>query len=149
MAAIIKFTPLLGAVSEQVPPHRTKGRNGVTLTTPYASLLEIDDFTILLDCGWNDSLDPSILTQLIETAPTVDAILISHPDIYHCGALPAILPHLSGPEVKVYSSSPCVRFGHLALDDLRMSKEQEEEKFTAFEKDVVDSVFEKRYDKDL
>eukprot|EP00959_Pyramimonas_sp_CCMP1952_P039776 831954-Pyramimonas_sp.AAC.1 len=48
----IQFTPLSGVHSE----------------TPLAYLLEIDDFKILLDCGWNDKLDVADVQPIVEYA---------------------------------------------------------------------------------
>jgi cleavage and polyadenylation specificity factor subunit 2 len=50
MTSIIKFTPISGAKSED----------------PSCYLLEIDDFCILLDCGWDDSFDVNLLGPLKE-----------------------------------------------------------------------------------
>jgi cleavage and polyadenylation specificity factor subunit 2 len=48
MTAIIRFKPLLGVEEDE----------------PLCYLLEIDDFTILLDCGWNTKFDPEFLQPL-------------------------------------------------------------------------------------
>jgi hypothetical protein len=50
MTSIIKFTPISGAKSED----------------PSCYLLEVDDFCILLDCGWDDSFDVNLLGPLKE-----------------------------------------------------------------------------------
>jgi hypothetical protein len=44
----VLFTPILGAVSEG----------------PLCYLLEIDDVTLLLDCGWNEHFDVELLEGL-------------------------------------------------------------------------------------
>ena len=49
----IQFTPLSGAHSEK----------------PLSYLLEIDDFKILLDCGWNDKLDLADIQPIVEYVP--------------------------------------------------------------------------------
>lgn len=51
MTSIIKFTPLSGGAKSEDPP---------------CYLLEIDDFCILLDCGWDDSFDLKLLEPLKE-----------------------------------------------------------------------------------
>jgi cleavage and polyadenylation specificity factor subunit 2 len=48
MSSIIRFTPLLGAKSED----------------PLCYLLEVDQLRILLDCGWSDDFDPRTLARL-------------------------------------------------------------------------------------
>ena len=48
MSAVIRFRPLIGGRDE----------------TPLCYLLEIDEFKILLDCGWEDSFDLKLLDNL-------------------------------------------------------------------------------------
>jgi cleavage and polyadenylation specificity factor subunit 2 len=48
MTAIIKFQPLVGLDADQ----------------HYCFLLEIDEYKILLDCGWNYQFDTSVLDEL-------------------------------------------------------------------------------------
>jgi hypothetical protein len=48
MGIPVKFTPFYGAQEEG----------------PIASLLQIDELNILLDCGWNDSFDVALLEPL-------------------------------------------------------------------------------------
>ena len=48
-------------------------------------------FTFLLDAGWDETFDETALTALREAAPRVDAVLLSHPDLEHLGALPLLL----------------------------------------------------------
>lgn len=67
MTAIVKFTPLYGSRSEG----------------PFCSLLEIDECTLLLDCGWDDKFSPEALEHLRPLLPKIDAVLLSHPDILH------------------------------------------------------------------
>lgn len=33
---------------------------------PICSVLRINDFTVLLDCGWDDAYDPALLAPVIE-----------------------------------------------------------------------------------
>lgn len=55
---------------------------------PMASLLTVDGFTFLVDCGWRDTCDTSLLDPLKAAIPRIDAVLLSHPDTEHLGALP-------------------------------------------------------------
>ncbi len=50
MTAVIQFTPLYG----------------VHDSNPLCYLLEIDDFRILLDCGWDERFDVEMLAPLAE-----------------------------------------------------------------------------------
>ncbi len=67
MSAILKYTPLYG----------TKNEGAV------CSILEVDDFCILLDCGWDDKFNVETLEPLKPWLSRIDAVLISHPDILH------------------------------------------------------------------
>lgn len=53
----VRFVPLLGVHSQQ----------------PLSYLLELDGFTFLLDCGWNDAYDPRLLQPVVEVLPHIDA----------------------------------------------------------------------------
>jgi hypothetical protein len=48
----------------------------------------MDGCKILLDCGWNDGMNVDMLAPLAAIAPSIDAVLVSHPDTLHLGALP-------------------------------------------------------------
>lgn len=78
-AAAVRFTPLLGV----------HGRG------PLAYLLELDGFTFLLDCGWNDAYDPALLAPLLAALPRIDAGALPLPQHLsppcHCPALPAFM----------------------------------------------------------
>eukprot|EP00741_Cyanophora_paradoxa_P019483 tig00021127_g18808.t1 len=123
--ASVQFTPLTGgALSEQ----------------PLAYLLEIDDFCILLDCGWNDEFDPKMLEPLKKVASKIDAVLLSHPDITHLGALPYAVGKL-GMRAPVYATYPVIKMGQMAMYDAHESRKLGEE-FALFSLDDVDAAFE-------
>ena len=71
MGTQVSFTPLYGA----------DGRK------PLASLLTVRGFTFLLDCGWDDSYEAGQLAPLMAALPRIDAVLLSHADMAHMGAL--------------------------------------------------------------
>lgn len=54
---------------------------------PVCSLLEINSVKILLDCGWDEKFDLSTIQTLSDHASSINAILLSHSDMEHCGAL--------------------------------------------------------------
>jgi len=66
MTSIIKFTPLSG---------------GAYSEDPLCYLLEIDEYCILLDCGWNDDFNVDLLKNLKRVIHKVNAVLLSHPDM--------------------------------------------------------------------
>ncbi|KAI7851223.1 beta-lactamase-like protein [Circinella umbellata] len=125
MTSYIKFTPLSGAKSED----------------PLCYLLEIDEVKILLDCGWTDKFDVQDLTNLKKVAKQIDAVLISHCDLNHLGALPYAKSHL-GLKCPVYSTVPVVNMGKMCLYDLHQSKTNEME-FDTFTLEHVDEAFDK------
>eukprot|EP00026_Physarum_polycephalum_P004310 Phypoly_transcript_04328.p1 GENE.Phypoly_transcript_04328~~Phypoly_transcript_04328.p1 ORF type:complete len:736 (+),score=97.57 Phypoly_transcript_04328:38-2209(+) len=125
MTSIIKFTPISGAKSED----------------PSCYLLEVDDFCILLDCGWDDSFDVNLLGPLKDVAPRVDIVLLSHPDIGHLGALPYAMSKL-GMNADVFGTIPLYKMGQMFMYDAYQSRINSEE-FTLFDLDDVDACFEK------
>ena len=130
MATRIAVTPLYGA--------RDRG--------PKCTLLEVGGVRLLLDCGWSDALlddrrdanadapsslsatiatavassststSSSSLARAVKAARTAHALLLSHGDLDHLGALAAVakaLPKTS----KVLATVPTHRLGQLALYD--------------------------------
>ncbi|KAM0997524.1 hypothetical protein ACFX2I_007379 [Malus domestica] len=75
---------------------------GIYNENPLAYLVPIDDFNFLIDCGWNDHFNSSLLQPLFRVASTVDAVLLSHPDTLHLGALPYTMKQL-GMSASVFS----------------------------------------------
>ncbi|GAM28904.1 hypothetical protein SAMD00019534_120800, partial [Acytostelium subglobosum LB1] len=132
MTSIIKFTPLSGGANEDAPP---------------CYLLEIDDFVILLDCGWNHSLDISLLEPLKKVAHRINAILLSYPDVEHIGALPYAVREL-GLTGMIYGTTPVFKMGQMFLYDLYESRMAQEE-FDKFDLDDVDMCFDKKRFKEL
>lgn len=53
-----------------------------------AFVLQVNSFRLLLDCGWDDAYDTALLESLVPLLPSLDGVLISHPDPAHLGALP-------------------------------------------------------------
>ena len=44
----------------------------------------------MLDCGWDDLLEPFMLSPIEEYASKINAVLISHADFCHIGGLPYV-----------------------------------------------------------
>ena len=124
MSSIIKFKAISGAFDEG----------------PLSYLLEIDDYKFLLDCGWNENCSSDVLelykqwvqTRKINSYPinhlyqslvlkrhikSVDAILISYPDISHIGALPYLINKLSL-NCQIFATVPVYKMGQMYLYDL-------------------------------
>ena len=124
MSSLIKFTPLSGAKNEQ----------------PLCYLLEIDEACILLDCGWDETFDLRLVQQLRKIAPRIDAILLTHCDVSHLGALPFIMAQ-QGVKAKVYATLPVVKMGQLTVYDAVLSRSTRED-FDVFNLDDIDSAWE-------
>lgn len=58
---------------------------------------------------------------MCRVAPTIDAVLLSHPDTLHLGALPYAMKHL-GLSAPVYSTEPVYRLGYLTMYDQCFSR---------------------------
>lgn len=123
MGTSVQVTPLCGVYSE----------------SPLSYLVTVDGFNFLMDCGWNDLFDPAILQPLSRVSSKVDAVLLSHPDILHLGALPYAMKQL-GLSAPVYATEPVYRLGLLTMYDYYLSRKQisDDDLFTL---DDIDSAF--------
>ncbi|KAJ3434674.1 cleavage and polyadenylation specificity factor subunit [Anaeramoeba flamelloides] len=108
MSCFIHFTPLYGSYSEG----------------PICYLLDIDDFTIMLDCGWSEEFDTEDLSVLNSYINKIDLVLLSHSDLAHIGALPYLICKL-GLKAPVYSTLPVALMGKLTLEEVLISVLQE------------------------
>ncbi|KAG0454158.1 hypothetical protein HPP92_025462 [Vanilla planifolia] len=107
MGTSVQVTPLCGVYSEN----------------PLCYMLSIDGFHFLMDCGWNDLCDQNLLHPLSRVTSIIDAVLLSHPDIMHLGALPYAMKHL-GLSAPVYATEPVYRLGLLTMYDHYISRRQ-------------------------
>lgn len=125
MSSIIKFEGLWGVGSE----------------TPHCYLLTVDDFTFLLDCGWDEKFDRDYIDRLSKTAARVDCVLLSFPDPLHLGALPYLVGkcQLTCP---VYATIPIYKNGQMFMYDWYQSHHSCDE-FDLFSLDDVDAAFER------
>ncbi|KAI8925034.1 beta-lactamase-like protein, partial [Entophlyctis helioformis] len=123
MTSFVKFTPLSGAHDE----------------SPLCYLLEIDEAKLLLDCGWSESLDVGQLAALAKVARQVDAVLLSHADMDHMGALPYAAVHL-GLACPVYATTPVHDMGLTFLQDLVQARLDQED-FGLFSLADVETAF--------
>ena len=98
----------------------------------------MDGYKILLDCGWNDHLDVAMLAPLAEVAPSVDAVLVSHPDTAHLGALPYAFGKL-GMRCKVYATLPVHKMGMMFMYDQYLARHNDGD-FDLFSLDDADAA---------
>jgi len=125
MTSIIRLNPLSGGGDE----------------SPHCYLLEVDDFTFLLDIGWDEKFSPTFIKSLERVVSKIDAVLISYPDIAHLGALPVAVGKL-GLSCPIYATVPVYKMGQMFLYDLYQARHNIEE-FSLFTLDEVDACFEK------
>ncbi|CAH9121693.1 unnamed protein product [Cuscuta epithymum] len=112
---------------------------GVYNENPLSYLVSVDGFNFLIDCGWNDHFDTSLLQPLSRVASTVDAVLLSYPDTLHLGALPYAMKQF-GLAAPVYATEPVYRLGFLTMYDQYLSRKQSSD-FGLFTLDDVDYAF--------
>jgi cleavage and polyadenylation specificity factor subunit 2 len=94
---------------------------------------------VLLDCGWNEEFDESLLQPLKQVIHDIDAVLITHPDIQHMGALPYAVGKL-GLTAPIYCTVPVMKMGQMVMYDLFQYRLQFD--FKIFDLDDVDAAFE-------
>lgn len=119
----LRFVPLLGV----------HGRG------PLSYLLELEGFTFLLDCGWNDAYDPQLLAPVLAALPRIDAVLLSHSDLAHLGALPYLVGRC-GLAAPVYATTPVHKMGQMAMYDQYLAQQAQAD-FDVFNLDDVDAAF--------
>ncbi|CAI5452093.1 unnamed protein product [Caenorhabditis angaria] len=83
---------------------------------PLCYLLQIDGDYILLDCGWDERFDTKYIEELKPFIPKISAVLISHPDILHLGALPYLVGKC-GLHAPVYATVPVFKMGQMFIYD--------------------------------
>ncbi|XP_067274317.1 cleavage and polyadenylation specificity factor subunit 2 [Pseudorasbora parva] len=125
MTSIIKLTALSGVQEESA----------------LCYLLQVDEFRFLLDCGWDESFSMDIIDSLKRYVHQVDAVLLSHPDHLHLGALPYAVGRL-GLNCTIYATIPVYKMGQMFMYDLYQSRHNTED-FSLFTLDDVDCAFDK------
>ncbi|CAH1261607.1 CPSF2 [Branchiostoma lanceolatum] len=125
MTSILKLTPLCGVHDEN----------------PLCYLLQFDEFRFLLDCGWDEKFTMSYVENMKKYAHQIDAVLISHPDPLHLGALPYMVGKC-GLNCPIYTTIPVYKMGQMFMYDIYQSRQNTED-FTIFTLDDVDAAFDK------
>lgn len=112
---------------------------GVRAGGPLSYLLEIKNFTILLDCGWGDPYDLATLEPVLDILDSVDAVLLSHPDPAHLGALPFLVGKAKL-DAAIYATGAIHKMGQMFLYNEYLTHHAAGD-FDAFDLDEVDAVF--------
>uniref|UniRef100_A0A8C5CNP8 Cleavage and polyadenylation specificity factor subunit 2 n=1 Tax=Gadus morhua TaxID=8049 RepID=A0A8C5CNP8_GADMO len=115
--------------------------SGVQEESALCYLLQVDEFRFLLDCGWDESFSMEIIDAMKRHVHQVDAVLLSHPDPLHLGALPYAVGKL-GLNCPIYATIPVYKMGQMFMYDLFQSRNNSED-FNLFTLDDVDSAFDK------
>ena len=70
-----------------------------------------------MDCGWDSTFaEVDALAALAEAAPRVDAVLLTHSDVAHLGALPYAAARL-GLHAPIYTTLPVCKMGQMTMYD--------------------------------
>ncbi|CAM9498245.1 unnamed protein product [Lampetra fluviatilis] len=125
MTSIIKLTALSGVQDEGA----------------LCYLLQVDEFRFLLDCGWDENFKADFVEILKRHIHQIDAVLLSHPDTPHLGALPFAVGKL-GLNCAIYATIPVYKMGQMFMYDLYQSRHNSED-FNLFTLDDVDAAFDK------
>uniref|UniRef100_A0A3Q3WY85 Cleavage and polyadenylation specificity factor subunit 2 n=1 Tax=Mola mola TaxID=94237 RepID=A0A3Q3WY85_MOLML len=115
--------------------------SGVQEESALCYLLQVDEFRLLLDCGWDENFSMDIIDAMKRYVHQVDAVLLSHPDPIHLGALPYAVGKL-GLNCTIYATIPVYKMGQMFMYDLYQSRNNSED-FTLFTLDDVDCAFDK------
>ncbi|XP_073950786.1 cleavage and polyadenylation specificity factor subunit 2 [Choristoneura fumiferana] len=107
--------------------------------TPPCYVLQIDEFKFLLDCGWDEKFDMEFIKELKRHVNSIDAVLLSHSDPLHLGALPYAVGKL-GLNCPIYATLPVYKMGQMFMYDLYQAHKNVSE-FDLFTLDDVDAVF--------
>ncbi len=121
----IRFTPLSGGHSLQPPCY----------------LLEVGQARLLLDCGWGEPYDVELLRPLSRVARDVDAVLLTHGNVEHAGALPYAFERL-GLDCPVYCTTPAKTLGPMAMYDAYLAKHYNGV-FALFTPETIDAAWQR------
>lgn len=115
--------------------------SGVKDEGPLCYLLQIEETYLLLDCGWDDKFDMAYIDSIKSRASQISAVLITHPDQPHLGALPYLVKYcdLTAP---IYCTVPVYKMGMMFMYDW-INSLVSVENFELFTLDDVDVAFDR------
>nr|CDJ83222.1 unnamed protein product [Haemonchus contortus] len=125
MSSVVKLEPLSGVKDEG----------------PLCYLLQIEETYLLLDCGWDDKFDMAYIESIKSRASQISAVLITHPDQPHLGALAYLVKYcdLTAP---IYCTVPVYKMGMMFMYDW-INSLISVENFELFTLDDVDVAFDR------
>ena len=82
-------------------------------------LLQIGNVRILIDCGWDDRFDPSSLDAIANAIEVgIDAVILTHGDLAHAGALPHLISKRGlSIDCPIFSTLPVRRMAELLMKE--------------------------------
>jgi len=101
----------------------------------HATLSQVGPFLVLLDCGWQEDLDPNVLGPLMPYLGLIDIVLLSKASIQHLGAYPFIFSKLRE-DCVVLCTEPVRQLGEIAC----LSLVEELEKYRDVEAMDTDAI---------
>ncbi|KIH43334.1 hypothetical protein ANCDUO_26663 [Ancylostoma duodenale] len=115
--------------------------SGVKDEGPLCYLLQIEETFLLLDCGWDEKFDMAYIESIKSRIPQISAVLITHPDQPHLGALAYLVKYcdLTAP---VYCTVPVYKMGMMFMYDW-INSLISVENFELFTLDDVDVAFDR------
>jgi cleavage and polyadenylation specificity factor subunit 2 len=125
MSSIIKFQVINGAMDE----------------SPLCYLLQVDEYTFLLDCGWDEKFSMNIIDEYKKYMKAIDGVLLTFPDVQHMGALPYLVSKC-GLNCPIYATIPVIKMGQMFMYDLYLSH-ADVENFDMLTLDDIDAAFDK------
>jgi cleavage and polyadenylation specificity factor subunit 2 len=103
---------------------------------PTSVLIVANRMNVLVDCGFEDTVDDAWQQKLKRHSSRILAVLLTHPSIDHIGALPLLVGKY-GCSAPIYASQPVKDFARWILYDFLESKLRVED-FTLFNRDDID-----------
>ncbi|KAE9418622.1 hypothetical protein Angca_007999 [Angiostrongylus cantonensis] len=125
MSSVVKVEPLSGVKDEG----------------PLCYLLQIEETFLLLDCGWDDKFDMGYIESIRSRISQISAVLITHPDQPHLGAL-AYLVKYCDLRAPIYCTVPVYKMGMMFMYDW-INSLMSVENFELFTLDDVDVAFDR------
>jgi len=108
-------------------------------------VLKIDEFRLLLDCGWNSKFEEADIEGLksVDLA-SIDAVLLSQPDLAHLGALPYAYSKM-GLNAPIFATAPIWRMGQYMVMDAFVAAHQTHANFDLFTHEDIKKVFKQKF----
>mmetsp|Transcript_23668 Transcript_23668/g.55204 ORF Transcript_23668/g.55204 Transcript_23668/m.55204 type:complete len:914 (-) Transcript_23668:91-2832(-) len=105
------------------------------------SVLRLGSVTILLNCGWTETLDPKLLSPLEPWLSDIDLVLITHADLKHMGALPYLAAKQLPKDCPILCTEAVAQMGELAAVALLEDRGKYQAALELYDEDDVLRLF--------